>query len=234
MTYRHALRALAPMLLLLLTACSDEKQAVSMYSEVSKQNHPGVGGVIDDALGNKTGNKEIDAAIDATKPIRDLERRDKAHDALMTALAAGDKKEADARLRELGDLGQTDETPLDKLRYSLQFGEPDAVDRLADVQDKAKADGDSMYFTTAIFSTQRTLRELGAMGLLPKEMRHRQVQTALALAKLYRGRAAYYREQAGSPDQKDLSKNFLNLANLDDQSAQNYEQMAVGLSSEPS
>ena len=61
----HALRAVAPVALLLLAACSDKAQFANTTQEVMESKNGPIGSAITNALGSSTGNPETDAALGA-------------------------------------------------------------------------------------------------------------------------------------------------------------------------
>jgi hypothetical protein len=100
--FMHALRAVAPVALLFLAACSDKAQVANTTQEVMDTKNPGVVGAIENAVGYDNNIPEVQAALYAGQVVRDLENRDKYEAGAITARDKGDGKAALENIHQAG------------------------------------------------------------------------------------------------------------------------------------
>ncbi len=247
MSTRHfrALRAVAPLALLLLAACSDKQTISQSYQEFMDTKNPGVAGVVSNATGSGTGNSEIDAALGAGDVVRQIQRSDTLEAEARDAADKNDAATAEAKLKELNDGRRKPNFEAVQLAVALQCGESDKVgERMNAVRDamiKAGKDKDGSpsyaQFRTvdlAIQESERVLRDLtrNQMKLLPHDRNERLANTAITLAQLY-DTLAYLNSSSAEYEDGDFSarESDMGASQVDEKRAREYRSMYGNLTS---
>ena len=210
----HALRAVAPVALLLLAACSDKAQFANTTQEVMESKNGPIGSAITNALGSSTGNPETDAALGAGEVVRSIEVSDKAE---ADAIAAADRNDGNSAVLAL-DLAYgarpTRALDITRVRIALETGDQAATQRVNELRssmendrfntmmnlrvirpqsrDSGEIHSKMEFVTSTINQVEIVLRAVEKMGLPDKERRQRQANAALAASEFYSQRARLY------------------------------------------
>ena len=199
MSIRHHLRALAPLALLFLAACSDKAQVANTTQQVVDAKNPGVVGAIQNATGTGVTDKEIDAAINASDTIKGMLESRAAEESIKAASARDDSAAAEATIAAAQSRRPNDKA-IEAVAFgaALQCGESaDVIERrLAKIGDGAAywslhaSDGPPNNIRTqydlfrASQEAEHVLQDLNKMNLPMKERLRRQIATAKAMVSI--------------------------------------------------